>query len=189
MAELAVLALTSAGVSAGTAATIGTVVSVGMTAASAFSSIQAGKAESNALKVQARQAGVNARLERLEGRRQAGAIQDQLEKDLASQNAIFAARGSLQGEGSAAAAAAAANNNATRDINLALFNSEIGALNAEQRASNNRADAKAARSKGFKDALSTVGSFKPFPKTPTGSGGGSGVPIPQRKPSLLSGLA
>lgn len=182
MAELAVMALTSAGASAATASTIGTVLSVGMTAASAFGSIQAGQQEAASLNLQAKQSDLNARAERLEGKRQARELQDQLNRDLASQNAIFAARGSLQGEGSSAAASDAARDNANEDIDNALFNSEIAALNAEQRASNARSDASAAKKKGILGAAQTVGSYK----KPTFFGSNTGnVPIPTRKPSLV----
>lgn len=188
MAELAVMAATGLGASAGTAATIGTIASVGLTAASAFSSIQAGSQQAAGLRIQARQAELNARAERLEGKRQAAAIRDQLESDLASQNALFAARGVLQGEGSAEAARVVSQENASRDIDLARFNTDINALNAEQRAANLRADAKAAKSAGIFEGISTIASFKSVPsfgvedfgRTKTGK-----VPIPKRKPSLL----
>lgn len=181
--------LLAAGASAGTAATagtIGTIASVGLTAASAFSSIQAGQAESQSLKIQARQADLNARTSRLEGKRQSLAIQEKLDADLASQNALFGARGVLQGEGSAAAAADKAKDNASRDINLALFNADIDALSAEQRSANSRTDASAAKAGGIFDAIQTVGSFKLPEKAPTG--GRKTPPKPARKPTLLSGL-
>lgn len=182
MAELAVMALTTAGVSAGTAATIGTVMQVGLTAASAFSSIKAGRQEAAGLEIQAKQAGLNARQERLEGKRQALQLQGNLDRDLASQNAMFGARGILQGEGSAAAAEATSRTNATRDIDAARFGADIAALNAEQRASNYRSEAKAAKAKGYMDALGTLGSFA-APSSP--KGGVGKVPIPKRKPSLV----
>lgn len=190
MAELAILAATSLGASAGTAATIGTIASVGLTAASAFGSIQAGKQEAAALNLQARQADLNARTERLEGKRQALQIEEQLNRDLASQNALFAARGGLQGEGSAAAAEAISRERATQDIDLARFNTDIAALNAEQRASNARSNAKAAKQQGIFDAITTVAGFSApsvpgvenFGRTKTGK-----VPIPGRKPSLVGG--
>lgn len=147
---------------AGTLASISltSAVGAGLTAASAFSSIQAGQQQADALKIQARQSGLNARTERLEGRRQSLQIQDQLERDLASQNALFAARGVLQGEGSAEAAKEEATRQATRDIDLARFNTDIAALNAEQRAANARADASAAKKQGIFDAIGTISTFK-----------------------------
>lgn len=160
MAELAMVALTKVGVSAAAAKTIGTIASVGMTAASAFSSISAGRQEAASLKLQSRQSLVNAKLERQEGRRKALEITDRLNSDLASQNALFSARGQLTGEGSAQAARSKSIENASRDIDLARFDSEIAGLNAEQRASNARSDAKAAKKKGIFDAIDTVASYK-----------------------------
>lgn len=196
MAELAIMAATSLGASAGTAATIGTVASVGLTAASAFGSIQAGNQQAAALNMQARQSTLNAGFERIEGRRQSLAIKEQLERDLSSQNALFAARGTLQGEGSSLAAQETAQRNASNDIDLALFNSDIAALNAEQRAANSRSDAKAAKKSGIMDAVGTVAGFK----LPAGVGGGIENMAGQaktktalqgamkRKPTLLAGL-
>lgn len=188
MAELAIMAGTAAGASAGTAATIGTIASIGLTAASAFSSLQAGKQQAAGLEIQARQSGLNARTERLQGKQEAMAIQENLNRDLASQNALFSARGALQGEGSAEAARVTAQNNATRDIDLARFNADIGALSAEQRGANARADASSAKRQGMFDAAGTLASFKnpsapgteDFGRKKTGR-----VPVPRRKPSLV----
>lgn len=162
MAALAPVLLTKLGVAAGTASTIGTVLNVGLTAASAFSSISAGNQQAAGLELQARQADANARLERIQGREEALRIQDQLERDLSSQNALFGARGVLEGEGSAQAAQDEAGRNASRDIDLALFNSDIAALNAEQRASNARANASSAKSSGVFGAIKSFSSFKPI---------------------------
>jgi hypothetical protein len=186
MAELAVMALTSAGVSAGTAATIGTIASVGMTAASAFGAINAGKAEAQSLKIQARQSDLSAQATRLEGRRQALSLEKNLQADLASQNAIFGARGILAGEGSALAAEQESKRAATRDIDLARFGTEIDALGSEQSASNARSDASAAKSAGMMKALGAVADFKPVqsPSTPVKAK----QILPKRRPTLLNGL-
>nr|DAQ81605.1 MAG TPA: hypothetical protein [Caudoviricetes sp.] len=185
------MAATAAGASAGTAATIGTIASIGLTAASAFSSINAGKQQAASLKLQARQQTANALSDRLQGRQQALQLQEQLDRDLASQNAMFAARSTLQGEGSALAAQETAQKNATRDIDLARFNADISALSNEQAAANSRADAKAAKTKGYMDALQTIGSYRSpsMPGIEDMSGQGSGYnpkkSAPPRKPSLV----
>lgn len=163
MAELAVMALSAAGVGASTASTIGTVLSVGLTAAGAFGSLQAGEVQSQSLNIQARQAGLNSRIEQLEGKRQAARLQEQLNKDLASQNALFASRGILEGEGSALAAREAAKENATKDIDLARFNADIASLSSDQRAANLRSDAKAAKTQGRIGAVKAVSGFKRIP--------------------------
>lgn len=141
--------------------TAGSLLTGGLTAASAFSSIQSGNQQSAALNMQARQSTLNAGFERLEGRRQSLAIQEQLERDLSSQNALFAARGTLQGEGSSLAAKETAKRNASNDIDLALFNSDIAGLNAEQRASNSKLNAAAKKTEGGVEALRTVSGYKP----------------------------
>lgn len=185
---MAIGAVSSAGV-AGTVGTIGSVLSLGLTAASAFGSMQAGKQEAAAFNLQSDQATLNARMERLSGKQQAKDIQGQLDRDLASQNALFAARGVLAGEGSAAAARDVAKATASESISRAQFGAEIGALNAEQRASLSRSKASSAKSAGVTRALGTIASYKPVSSAPSGkvSRGGN-----RRRPvgnvSMLRGL-
>lgn len=147
------------------AASLGSVgtLSVGLTAASAFGSIQAGNAQAASLNLQSQQAALNSRIERLQGRQQATLIKDQLNSDLASQNAIFGARGLLQGEGTAQAAEEKARLNASQSIDNAKFNSEVSALNAEQRASNLKSEASSAKTAGFTNAVRTVSNFRKVP--------------------------
>lgn len=157
-------------------------VAVAVAAVSAVSSISAGQQQARALKTQARQADLNAQAEKLAGRREALEIENKLAQDLASQNALFAARGTLQGEGSSLAAQETAQENASKDIDLALFNSEIASLNAKQRAANARSDASAAKTQGYLNAaqagLSGYGTYQTKTSVPTGN----------KKPTLLSGL-
>lgn len=162
MAAVIPAALTAIGASASTAATVGSVVNVGLTAASAFGAVQSGLAQSAALETQARQYEANARLEGLKGREQALALQNQLDADLASQNALFASRGTLQGEGSALAARNEAKKNASRDIDNARFNADIAALNAKQSASNARSNASSAKQSGLINAAGSLGGFQPI---------------------------
>lgn len=188
MAELAVMALTSAGVSAGTAATIGTIASVGLTAASAFSSIQAGNAEASSLNVSAQQAALSSKQERLRFKQESAAIQNNLIENLASQNAMFGARGMISSEGSALAAQETSRINAAKDIDLARFDTEVVASNYDQQSSNLRSEAKAAKSKGFTDAIGTLSGLQIY-GTGSGSTSTSGIPIPRRKPqTMLTGL-
>jgi hypothetical protein len=77
-----------------------------------------------------------------------------------------------------------AQESATKDIDLARFNTDMNALNAEQRAANARSDASAAKQQGIFDAISTVSSFKPAPGENFGRIKTGKVPIPKRKPSL-----
>lgn len=155
-------------------------IAVAVTAVSVVSTISAGQQQAAALKTQARQADLNAKAETLEGRRQALEIENKLAQDLASQNALFAARGTLQGEGSSLAAQETAQENASKDIDLALFNSDIASLNAQQRGANARADASAAKTQSYlsagQTALSGYGTYQTKTSVPTG-----------RKPSLVGG--
>lgn len=163
-------------------------VAVAVAAVSAVSAISAGQQQAQNLKLQSRQAELNADAERLEGRREALAIEGDLARDLASQNALFGARGVLEGEGTAEAAAEASKENASADIERALFNAEITALSGEQRSSNLKSDASAAKREGFLKAAeagaSGFGSFKAGSSTSSSS---TSVPRPVKRPSLLSG--
>jgi hypothetical protein len=127
-----------------------------LTGASAFSSIQAGNMQMDILNAQARQADLNARMETLKGKQQALTIRKQLDKDLASMNATFAARGVLAGEGTAAAAEEESRRNAEEDINIARFGAEMGAESDRMQAQQYRMEAGAARSAGVTNALNTI---------------------------------
>lgn len=187
MAELAILAATAAGASAGTAATIGTITSIGLTAASAFSAISAGQAESADLKIQARQATLSSKQETLRGKQTALAIQDRLTQDLASQNALFGARGMIASEGSAEAAREVSKINAGRDIDLARFDADIAAGNFDQQSANLKAQASNAKTQGFVNAFDTLSGLQLYGVGTDADG--KSIPIPKRKPTtLLTGI-
>jgi len=132
-----------------------------MTASSAFGQYQSGIMEKRILDIQARQSQISARQELLRGKQQARLIKSQLDKDLASQNAIFGARGLLSGEGSADAAYLEASRNATDDINIALLGADQ-AYNAKTLESQQyRIEGKAAKSMGRSKALSTISTLLP----------------------------
>lgn len=169
MAELALMAATKIGVGAATAGKIGTLAQVGLTAASAFGSIQSSRMEAASFKMQARQAQVNTRISEIEGREEALRIQQKLDRDVASVNAIFGSRSFVEGQGSAAAAASFAKSQATESIKAAQFNTGIKTASAQQRAVNARSEARGARTSGVLSALRTVGGFK----RPTLSGFGN----------------
>ena len=127
-----------------------------LTGASAFSSVQAGNMQAGLMNLQGQEADLNARMETLKGRQQALLIKNNLDKDLASQNAIFASRGLLAGEGSAEAAAEESKKNAEEDINVANFGAEMGSESDKLRAAQYRIEAKAARKTGVTDAIGTI---------------------------------
>jgi len=149
MAELMIIG----GLAAGGGATAGLTGLIGGTAIGG--SLVSAFSQKKAFDMQARQSEFNAKLERLEGRRQSLDISRQLERDLASQNALFAARGGGAGEGSALAVAGESRSAASEAIDNARFNASVGALGREQQASNLKAQGKAALIKGVTDVAIT----------------------------------
>lgn len=134
----------------------GSLLSLGLTGASAFGQIAAGNSSASILNLQAQQAELNARMQGIKGREEALTIKRQLDKDLASQNALFSARGVLQGEGSALAASKTAKANAKADLEVAQFGAEMGSESDKLRASQYRTEAKVARKSGRTEALNTI---------------------------------
>lgn len=153
-----------AGTAAGAISSIGagSLLSGLMTGAGAFGQIQAGNMQANILNLQAQQSELNARMETVKGRQQALQIRNQLDRDLASQNATFTARGVLQGEGSAAAASDASKENAEEDINVAQFGAQMGSESDKLQAASDRINAKAAKQSGINKAVNAVASYKPL---------------------------
>jgi hypothetical protein len=160
MAE-AILPVIAGGAGAGTGI-LGTLLTAGMTAVSAFGQIQAGRQQQSLMSLQANQAELNARMEMNKGREQSLIIRDQLDRDLASQNAIFSARGTLQGEGSALAAVDQSKENATRDLEVARFGSELSAESSRLRAAQYKFEGKVAKRDGYTNAFNTVANSKSF---------------------------
>lgn len=139
---------------------IGTLLSIGQTAASAFGQIQAGRLEQQTLNLQARQSELAARQEALRGKKQALEINKQLSRDLASQNAIFSARGVLTGEGSAEAAMGAATQEAQDAIDLAMFGASQSATAQRLQGQQYRLAGSSARRAGFTRAFDTISSSR-----------------------------
>lgn len=154
-------AAAAAGTAAAGASTFGTILSVGLTAASAFGQIMAGQQQAAVSRFQAQQSAMQAKLEGLKGREQALQIRQQLERDLAGANAAFAARG-LRQEGSALAAIQAGKERAQQDLDAARF----GAANAQdaamQQSAQLRAQARSQRMSGFIGAATTIGQNRIF---------------------------
>ncbi len=96
------------------------------TGLSVASSVQAGRSQQSVYNAQAKQAQLQARNTILQGRQQSLVIKEQLNRDLATQAAGFAARGILSGEGSSLAAMEQSNVAATRDINYAMYGANMG---------------------------------------------------------------
>ena len=158
MAEMLILAATTAGASAGTAATIGTVASsVGtiLSVGSAVSSIAGGMQANQTAKIQARQLELAGRQEELKGRDDAVRIKQRLNAALASQNAIFGARG-LAPSGTPTILRSEASNQASQDIELARFNAGQSASAMRTQALQVKQDGKGELLKGFGSAATSV---------------------------------
>lgn len=135
---------------------IGSMLAIGGTAASMFGSISAGQQKSDILNLQARQSELDARYETLKGKEQSRIIQKNLERDLASQNAYFATRGLLEGEGSAETAMITSKESATKDINAAMFGSEYASNVSNLQATQYRMSGRSAETSGYTNALGTL---------------------------------
>lgn len=154
--------LLSAGASAGTAATVSTVVGAGLTAASAFGSIMGGSQQNAVYKAQAQQYELSARTEELKGREQADKIRRGLQATLASQNAAFAARGISLSSGTPINLGNVSKSEASKDIEDAQFNASMAAGADRLSAVQSRISGKAAVTSGYGSAASTLFSSKSF---------------------------
>lgn len=166
-ATAATTGLLGAGGFFGTAGTLtgagfGTLLSTGMTGASAFGQIMAGQSQAAIMRFQARQAELQARTEEIKGRQQSLAIREQLERDVATASATFAARGVLAGQGSALAAVQAGKERASRDLEAAQFNTANAADSLRGQAGQYRKEASLAITSGLFGAATTIGDSRSF---------------------------
>lgn len=139
----------------------GSLLSGLLTGASAFGQMQAGNMSAELLNIQAQQSELSARMETVKGRQQALQIRKELDRNLASQNATFAARGTLAGEGSSAAAADASRKNAAEDIEIATFGAAMGSESEKLEAAQYRAKGANAKTAGTINAIKTVSNYRP----------------------------
>lgn len=136
---------------------VGSLLSGAFTAASAFGQISAGGQQSAIAKAQAQQYELAAKQEELRGREQADNIRRSLQASLASQRAIFGARGISTASGSPRALAAESSNAASRDIEAARFNAGQSAFTLRSQGGQARLEGKAAKMAGYTGALKTIG--------------------------------
>lgn len=125
--------VTAAASGLGTISTIGSFVSPLLTVGSALSSVAGGMQGAAVSKAQSRQAELAARQEELRGREQADKIRRGLSASLASQNAIFAARGISPYTGTPQTIAGQSATQASYDIDIARFGAtqSAGALRSQ----------------------------------------------------------
>lgn len=126
---------------------IGTVLSAG----SAISSIMGGQQGAAVSKMQSQQAQLAARQEELKGRETAASIRRNLSASLASQNAIFAARG-IAPSGTPMTIANESKSAAARDIDLARFGAGQSAGALRTQAQQYQIEGQAKKIGGFADA-------------------------------------
>lgn len=177
MAETLLLAAASAATTAGVAAPVyagfgagaalsagatlstigaGSLITTGLTAASAFGSIMSGQQQAGVYKAQAVQSELAAKTEELKGRQQADTIRRSLQATLASQNAAFAARGISLASGTPVNIGNVSKSNASRDIQTAQFGAGTAAAAERGTAATQRMSASAAKTTGYTTAATSL---------------------------------
>jgi hypothetical protein len=131
-------------------------IGAGLTAASAFGSIMSGNQQAGIYKAQAAQSELSARTEELKGRDQADKIRRGLQSTLASQNAIFAARGISLSGGTPLNIGNQSRTEAARDIELAQFGAGISAAQERAQGQQYRMSARGARTSGYINAATSL---------------------------------
>jgi hypothetical protein len=126
---------------------IPTILSIG----SAFSSIAGGSQGAAVSKAQSRQAELTAKQEELRGRESAARIRSSLASSLASQNAIFGARG-IGFSGTPQVLSNESTAQASRDISIAQFGAAQSAGAQRSQAQQFQIEGQAKRTAGFIDA-------------------------------------
>lgn len=160
MAESLILAGLNAGAySVGTATTLSTVASVlspALSIVSAAGQISSGMQQSSIYKAQAQQYQLAAKQEELRGREQADRIRRSLQANLASQNAIFGARGISIKSGTPVTLARKSMTEAGADIEAAMFNAGQGAGTLRSQAAQSKISASSAKMAGFTGAATSL---------------------------------
>lgn len=123
---------------------------------SALGSIAGGFSDNSAYKAQAKQQALQARAEEIKGKQQANAIQDNLRRTLAAQNAAFAARGISPQSGSPVVLGRESREAAMNDIDVARFNSEMASMQGYQQAAQTKSKGKSALYSGILNAGSLL---------------------------------
>jgi hypothetical protein len=156
VATAAQVAATTGGMIGSTLAASAPFVGSLFTAGSAFGQIQAGRQSAAISSAQARQYELQARQEELRGREQADAIRRSLQASLASQRAIFGARGINPNTGSPLVLSQQSRTEAGADIETAMYNSGATAEARRMQGAQSRLEGKVARSAGYQEAGTTL---------------------------------
>ena len=126
------------------------------TGISAFSTFQAGRAESANLKFQAKQASLMAKAAEISGKEQQNSIREELLRNLASANAAFAARGISISSGTPAEARIESIRAAEQSIRSAQLGTIVEAEAARNQAEVYRQGARSAMTGAYLGAGSTL---------------------------------
>lgn len=148
--------IAGAGGLAGSIAGAGSLISGGLTAASAFGSIMGGNQQAAVYKAQAQQSELSARQEELKGREQADKIRRSLQATLSSQNAAFAARGISLTSGTPVNIGNVSRTEAARDIENAQFGAGMASAAERGQAGQYRMSGRAARTSGYTNAAMSL---------------------------------
>ena len=144
--------VTAAASGLGTLSTVGSLLSPLMTIGSAVGQISSGMQQSAIYKAQAQQYQLAAKQEELRGREQADRIRRSLQANLASQNAIFSARGIATGMGTPVTLARKSMTEAGADIETAMFSAGQSAGALRSQAAQSKISASSAMTSGFAGA-------------------------------------
>lgn len=131
-------------------------LSPALNAASAFGAISGGLQQAAISKAQAQQYQLQARQEELRGREEADRIRRTLQANLATQNAIFSARGISPNSGTPVTLGTASRTAASRDIETAQFNASQAAGASRSRAAQSRIEGSAAKTAGYTTAATRL---------------------------------
>jgi hypothetical protein len=163
MAETLILAGLNAGAySVGTAtalssvASVGSLISGGLTAASAFGSVMGGYQQNNTYKAQTAQSELAAKTEELKGREQADKIRRSLQATLASQNAIFSARGISLSSGTPVNIGNVSRSEAAMDVENAQFGADINAAQLRAQGKEYKLQGRSAITTGYTGAATSI---------------------------------
>lgn len=135
---------------------VGSLISGGLTAASAFGSIMGGNQQAAVYKAQAQQSELSARQEELKGREQADKIRRSLQATLSSQNAAFAARGISLTSGTPVNIGNVSRTEAARDIETAMFGAGMASAAERGQAGQYRMSGRVARTSGYTNAAMSL---------------------------------
>lgn len=126
-------------------------------AAEIITPVIAGREQEKQFIFEAREKQTQARLEGLRAKERVRSINEQLESDIASANALFAARGITTGSGTSRGVLSKISQQASRDIEATQFGGLANQIQLRRQALNLRRTGKAAKAAGILQGISEAG--------------------------------